>query len=393
MSSAGKNNSNGYTKQNNIRLVKGGAEYFGLLEKLINHAQHSVLVQTYIFDDDTTGTMIGEALMCAAKRGVAVYFMADGYASQNISRVYIHNLESAGVHFRYFEPLFRSRNFYIGRRLHHKVAVMDAKYALVGGINISDRYNDFAGFPAWLDTALYIEGEAVMTIFNLCKMLWGSNLETTLLPPADINQFINSLCKREYCSVRILRNDWLKRKFNIWKTYFNLFNNAEENITIMCSYFLPGKRLRKALERAAARGVKVRVILAGQSDIKISKWAERYLYDWMLRLGIEVYEYQPTVLHAKLAVVDDHWVIVGSYNINNISTYASIELNAEVRNRSFATKVTLDLDKIIANDCIRITAEKFKLTLSLFKKIEQHLSYLFINILLGLFTFYFKQEE
>lgn len=393
MSSISKKKNNGYSKQNNISLVKGGTEYFNLLERLINNAQHSVLLQTYIFDDDTTGTRIGDALMGAANRGVAVYFMTDGYASQNISRAYIHKMEQAGVHFRYFEQLFRSRYFYIGRRLHHKVIVVDCKYSLVGGINISDRYNDFPGSPAWLDTALYIEGEASVNLFNLCRTLWGNKIEKTLQPPLDIKEFLNSLSKTGYCSVRILRNDWLKRKSEIWKTYFHLFNNADENITIMCSYFLPGKRLRNALSKAVARGVKVRVILAGISDITVAKWAERYLYDWMFRSGIEVYEYQPTVLHAKLAMVDNHWVTVGSYNINNISAYASIELNAEVRNKSFAVMVAQQLDNIISNDCICIFAENFKLTLSIFKRIQHYLSYRFINVLLGLFTFYFKQEE
>ena len=244
-----------------------------------------------------------------------------------------------------------------------------------------------------MDAALYVEGEAAIELFRICSTFWGDSPLDRLSPPRDLNDFLESLSKAEYCSVRILRNDWLKRKTDIWKTYFQLFNCASESITIMCSYFLPGRRLRKALVNATARGVKVKVILAGMSDIILAKWAERYLYEWMFKTGIEVYEYQPTVLHAKVAVVDNHWVTIGSFNVNNISTYASIELNAQVRNKAFAKKVAQQLETIISNDCVRVTAEKFKLNLSFLKRLVQKFSYRLIDFVLGLFTFYFKQEE
>lgn len=393
MSGTDQKHPDGYTKRNLVRLVYGGAAYFTLLGKMIENALHSVQLQTYIFDEDETGIKIGEALMRAVKRGVPVYLIADGYASQNLSESYIHRMKQAGVQFRYFKPLFRSRYFYLGRRMHHKVTVVDAKYALVGGVNISDRYNDFPGSPAWMDAALYVEGEGAVELFGICCAFWGSNSTNTLSLPTGLYNFLEALPKVEYCSVRIRRNDWLKRKTEIWKTYFNLFNHATESVTIMCSYFLPGRRLRKALTKAVARGVTVRVILAGLSDVMLAKLAERYLYDWMFQTGIEVFEYQPTILHAKISVVDNHWVTVGSYNVNNISAYASIELNADVRNKAFATKVTQQLDTIIANDCIHITAEKFKLNISFIKRIIQKFSYRFIEFGLGLFTFYFKQKE
>jgi cardiolipin synthase len=384
---------NSYTQQNRVRFVRGGTAYFRLLEKMIDNARHSVHLQTYIFDDDKTGTRIGEALMRTAKKGIPVYFIADGYASQNIAKNYIHKLRESGIQFRYFEPLFRSHYFYVGRRMHHKVAVIDAKYALVGGVNIADRYNDFPGSPAWMDAALYVEGEAAIELFNLCNSFWSSHVATIISLPQDINDFLQSIPEAEYCSVRIRRNDWLKRRTEIWRTYFNLINHATESITIMCSYFLPGRRLRKALANAAQRGIKIRVILAGLSDVMVAKWAERYLYNWMFQSGIEVYEYQPSILHAKLAMVDRHWVTVGSYNVNNISTYASIELNADIRNKPLASVVAKELDTIIAKDCVRITAEQFKLKLSFLNKLAQKLSYRFIDFVLYLFTFYFKHEE
>src|ERR1035437_3818364 len=119
-----------YTHRNIVQLIKGGHEYFDLFTDLINSATHSVHLQTYIFDNDETGVAIGDVLMDAARRGVQVYFIADGYASQVMSSAFIHKLKAAGIHFKYFEPLFRSTKFYFGRRLHHKVAVIDAKHSL-----------------------------------------------------------------------------------------------------------------------------------------------------------------------------------------------------------------------------------------------------------------------
>ncbi|MES1217809.1 MAG: phospholipase D-like domain-containing protein, partial [Bacteroidota bacterium] len=151
--------SHGYTSINRVSLIRGGKEYFDTLVRLINTAKESIHIQSYIFDDDTTGSMIADALKKACERKVEVYVLADGYASQVMSKSFIKDLKKAGIHFRFFEPFFKSTHFYFGRRMHHKISVFDARYALVGGVNIADRYNDLQGKPAWLDFAIYAEGE------------------------------------------------------------------------------------------------------------------------------------------------------------------------------------------------------------------------------------------
>src|SRR6266496_3770888 len=130
-----------YTASNEVKFIRGGKEYFALMLKLINEAKDSIHLQTYIFDNDNTGTSIADALKAAAQRKVKVYFIVDGYASQGLPKEFIKNIKKAGVHFRFFEPLVRSKHFYFGRRLHQKLFVADNRYALVSGINISDRYN------------------------------------------------------------------------------------------------------------------------------------------------------------------------------------------------------------------------------------------------------------
>lgn len=385
--------SNGtYSKINRVKLVHGGPEYFCLLEQIIDSAQHSIHFQTYIFNNDETGNKIAAALIRAAQRGIKVYFLADGYASQHLANGFRTKLRAAGVKFRFFEPIFKSDYFYFGRRLHHKVVVVDARFAVLGGVNIADRYNQVQNNRAWLDIAVFVEGEVAVELYHYCYALWRKQKQLAR-PAFYIEKLSQTIPSNERCSVRVRRNDWVKGKREIWKTYFCLFNNATESITVMCSYFLPGHELRKALGKAAKRGVKVRVVLAGPSDVIIVKYAERYLYNWMLRHKIEIYEYQPTVLHAKLAVVDNHWVTIGSYNINNLSAYASIELNVDVRNKPFASLVHKELDQIINNDCNRIKAEDYKISFPYINTLLQRLSYEIIRLVLYMFTFYFKQEE
>ncbi len=380
-----------YTLRNKVNLVKGGSEYFSLLLELIHNATHSIHLQFYIYDDDDTGLLIAKALIEAVKRNVKVYFMADGYASQVMSKAFIAMLKKSGIYFKYFKPLFRGKSFYFGRRMHQKLVVVDARYALVGGVNISNKYNDMPGKPAWMDYALYVQGEAAVKLFQLCSDMWQSSSVTVCGLPGDIGNFLNSIKQKEYCSVRVRVNDWVRYKNQIWKSYFELFNHASKSIIIMCSYFLPGWELMRRLSKAAKRGVKIKIILAGQSDVWVAKNAERYLYSWMLKNNIEIYEYQPSVLHAKIAVADGHWVTVGSYNINNISAHASLEVNLDVRNKLFAQQVQQQLEKIINENCIQITKENYAAG-GFLKTLWQKASYLFIKIVLRLFTFYFKRE-
>ena len=387
-----KNNSHYYTIRNTVKLIRGGREYFTLLTDLINSAEHSIHLQTYIFDDDETGAMVGEALIKAAQRNVMVYIIADGYASGGLPKSFIANLENAGVHFKYFEPLFKSRHFYFGRRMHHKVFVVDGKHAIVGGINITDRYNDMPGKPAWLDFALYVKGESAVQLFQMCNNMWKTHAAEIIKLPGDIENFLENIPQKEYCSIRIRHNDWVKNKIEIWRSYLELFNHANKSIVIMCSYFLPGWDLLRKLKKARKRGVQIKIILTGVSDVRIAKHAERYLYYWMLKNNIQLFEYQPNVLHAKLAIADGHWVTIGSYNINNISARASIEVNLDVRNKIFAQHAQKEIEEIINNDCIRITMESYKTSTGFFKRSWQKISYGFINFTLNLFTFYFKRE-
>jgi len=383
-----------YTSRNRISLVHSGEDYFSLLIKLIEQATYTIHFQVYIYDNDDTGKQVAAALKAAAKKGVAVYLHVDGYASQRLGGEFATQMHAAGIHFKFFAPLWKSRHFYFGRRLHQKVVVVDGLYSLVGGLNISNRYNDIADLPAWFDLALYCEGEASYQLHLICRTMWRKRKTLNdRIEKKEIEFFCDAIPKEERQMIRIRQNDWVKRKSEVWNTYRRLFAESHESVIVMSSYFLPGSTFRKLLSRAARRGVKVKVILAGKSDVALSKNAERYLYDYLLKKKIEIYEYQKTVLHAKMSVCDREFVTIGSYNVNNISAYASLELNLDIKSKNFGSYVEDELNKIIAKDCVRVTEENFRSTTNIFRRLWQKICYTIVNWILTLFTFYFKQED
>jgi len=384
-----------YTNKNKVQLVQGGQEYFTLLEQLIDKAQQSVYILVYIFDDDHTGTQIADALKRAAKRGVKVYLLVDGYGAR-MTKNFVQELKTAGVKFRRFNPLFRSKHFYIGRRMHIKLVVVDAVYALVGGRNIADYYNDLPAQPAWLDLALYIKGEAAPALERVCIRGWNSMLEpagramATSLTVA--RRRIDELDIQHTCRVAVRRNDWVRAKTEILSSYYTMFRTAKEEIVILGSYFLPGYKMRRYMERAAERGVRIKVVVTGVSDVLMAKYAERYLYKWMLRKNIEVYEYTRNVLHAKAAVADHHRMTIGSFNVNNLSAHVSIELNVDVDNKPFVSEVQQQFNHIIANDCMQITNELHS-KLSILRRLMERMAYEALRLMLYITTFYYKSEK
>ncbi len=382
-----------YTSNNKVKLIRGGKAYFKLLEKIIGEAKDTIHFQVYIYDEDETGRLIADALIEAARRNVKVYLMADGYASQSISDAFITQLTDAGINFRFFEPLFKSRSFYFGRRLHHKIVVVDTAIAMVGGINISNHYNDMPGSPAWLDFALFTEGEIVKELCALCWKTWKGFIPDNTIAPCNPAPEVPEIDVDETAIVRMRRNDWVRRKSQISKTYVELMRGSKSHVTILCSYFLPGSMMRYAIKRAMSRGVKLKVIMAGKSDLVLAKNAERFLYDWLLRNKVEIYEYQDNVLHGKIAVCDSKWMTIGSYNVNDISAYASIELNLEVKNTSFAKHIELTLEEIIKNDCTPVTLESHSRSKNILKQFFRWVSYEIFRMGFHVFTFYFRQKN
>lgn len=372
------------------QLIRGGRGYFDLLIQLIGQAKSHIHLQVYIVSDDETGMSVLEALCAAAARKVQVYLLADGYASQGLPLSIVNKLKEAGVQFHFFEPLFKSRNLYFGRRMHQKIFVADGTTALVGGINLADRYNDINDVPAWLDFAVLVTGPEVSVLDKHCQRMWeGKELPRNLYPgdpvnwQPDLHQSI----------IRVRRNDWIRRQNEISAAYTRMLSQAKSHVVIFCSYFLPGKVIRRQLHYAAKRGVRIQVVITERSDIPLAKYAERWFYDWLLRRGVELYEYHPSILHAKLATCDSVWTTVGSYNLNDLSWYASIECNLEIIDHVFAKKTEKTLKEIMASDCIPITKAVHEGQKNWIRQFFRWLSYKLIRLTFLLSTSYYKRDK
>jgi cardiolipin synthase len=390
--SAGKRISHShYTQFNKVKLVRGGRDYFNLLEELIANANESIFFQTYIFEEDKTGLHIADALIQAAQRGIKIFLLLDGYASQNLSDDFIRKLESSGIIFRWFEPLLHSSHFYFGRRLHHKVVVVDGRHCLVGGINVSDRYNDIDGHIAWLDWAIYAEGEVALSVYRVCAR--RATKSWAYSGPRAIPAPTKQMAIKHKCQARMIVNDWVRGKNEIYSSYLLMLRTAEKEIIMVSSYFLPGWNFQYRMKQAVRRGVKIKVILTRESDVALAKSAELYLYPWLFKNNVEVFEYTKTILHGKITVCDRAWVSAGSFNLNDLSALASVEMNLEVLDEKFGTEVHHSLSEIIKRDCAQVTPEDFKIHSVWWRSMWHRAAYIILRLILFLFTFYFKRER
>ncbi len=331
-----------YNFASEVEFVNSGDDFFERANKIIRNSLHKIHLQTYIFSDDSTGLETIKLLTGAVERGVEVNLLIDAFGSHELKSETIETIKECGINFRMHSPLFKGIKLHFGRRLHHKILIADGKEALIGGINFDDKYRLKGADTPWLDFAVYVKGNICDDISDMCERLWSKkgyfrrNKKASKAPT-----------KPQGILVKLQQNDWLYRRKGISTSIINALRSAQSSVTLVESYFLPGTRTRVALKNASKRNVKVRVILPGVSDVKVVKNATSYWYAWLLRNNIEIYEWNKTILHGKLIVVDNDWVSIGSYNINHLSHFSSIETNVEVKDKDFRTKVSWELDRII----------------------------------------------
>jgi cardiolipin synthase len=364
-----------------ITLVYSGQDYFNRLDKLISESQSEIHLQTYIFENDTVGNKIAEALKKAAARKVKIYLLLDGFGSKSLPNEFISDLENSGIQLRFFSPLLSSNSFYIGRRLHQKVLVSDAKTVLIGGINIAEKYCGNTTETPWLDYAIQLNSKTIgKQLEELCRKVYFKKAGV-------INNKITELIYTpEETRVSILQNDWLKRKNEIQKAYIKSISNATKEIIIVGGYFLPGRKLTRTLKNAALNKVTIKLILSGISDIPLLRGASHHFYAKIMPYDIEIYEWTQSVLHGKAAVVDGYWTTIGSFNLNKLSAYGSIEMNVSIESTSFSENYRNHLIQIIAQ-CQKITPESLLGQKHHLTKYRNRICYWFIRTILLIITY------
>lgn len=339
-----------FIEGNRITLLRSGVEYFPALEAAIHSARQEIYLESYIFQYDATGARIVTALKQAARRGVIVHLLIDGFGSFSLAKRVIEQMLSAGVQVLIYRKEFLSFRFmhYRLRRMHRKLAVIDAEVAFVGGINIiDDRYEPDALTPR-LDYAVQIVGPLLEKIHAAARYLWMLVAWVHFKKRWASNpgpKYSRSFAGNQRAALVIRDN--LRNRRSIERCYLKAIAGANSEVIIANAYFLPGKKFRQALIAAAQRGVAVVLLLQGKTEYRLLHYATRALYGHLLDAGIRIHEYRQGYLHAKVAVIDCCWSTVGSSNIDPFSLLLAREANVIIDNEEFATELRNSLQQTL----------------------------------------------
>ena len=378
-----------YVEGNRLTLLTSGREYFPALEAELDAARHEIHLETYIFEDDVAGRRIAAALARAAQRGVATHVLIDGFGSKRLGRALVTQLESAGVKVLVYRPEIASWRIQRQRlrRLHRKLAVIDARVAFVGGINVIDDMHTPGHTPPRFDYAVSIVGPLLEQIHAAVKRLWTIVLLTQFgcgWPDDDGPE--PDTGRRGSQSAAFLVRDNLWHRNDIEDAYLEAIAHAKSEIVIASSYFFPGLSFRHALAGAAARGVRVLLLLQGRVEYRLLHYASRALYGSLLDAGIEIHEYHKSFLHAKVAVVDRSWATVGSSNIDPFSLLLAREANLVVQDERFAGQLRASLMAAMEGGARQVQAENWH-RLPLPERAAHWTCYGCARLLIGLFAY------
>jgi cardiolipin synthase len=386
---------------NCVTLLESGAEYFPALEAAIDGAQREVFLESYIYENDETGRRIGAALKRAAARGVRVQVLLDGFGSKTLPAMVVEDLRAAGVRLLFFRPEiapWRLRRYRL-RRLHRKLAVIDARIAFVGGINVIDDMDTPNQKPPRYDYAVAVEGPLLADIYHSARRLWSLVSWRQLAPWVKKTRRERRQAKLPLqfppCGdvrAAFVVRDNIRHRRDIEDAYLEAISKARREIVIANAYFLPGRRFRQALVRAAARGVRVVLLLQGRVEYRLLHYATRALYRFFLEAGVEIHEYHRSFLHAKVAVIDRRWATVGSSNIDPFSLLVAREANVVVDDRGFAATLRESLERAMTDGGEKIHLDRWN-GQPLYQRFLSWSAYGLVRLLVGMAGYARRYEE
>jgi cardiolipin synthase len=356
---------------NRIKLLRNGAEYFPALEHAIDSANREVWLESYLFADDASGRRIAEAMARAATRGVKVRVMVDGWGAKfYLTPALERFMRDAGIEVLKYRPevaawQFRSHRL---RRLHRKLVHVDRRIAFVGGINVIDDMNTPGQKPPRLDFAVSVEGPLLPLIAQTMQRVWALvqlvQLGTSQLPLFPERGHAERVGTQ---TAKFVIRDNLRHRRDIEQAYLAAIRRAKREIVIANSYFFPGITFRRALTDATARGVVVTLILQAKVEYVLLHFAGKAMYGQLLDAGVVIQEYHKSMLHAKVAVIDDTWATVGSSNIDPYSLLMAREANVFVRDRGFAVELKYALADMIKTGSRPVAPQHWKSRSRLYK--------------------------
>ena len=371
------------------KLLIDGAQTFPAMLEAIGNAQKTIDLETYILAADKTGHDFQRALLQANSKGVKVRLLYDAVGALGLPDGYVTKLLDAGVSVRVYHPLILLRpDWAINKRDHRKILIVDEKITFTGGINICDLDASKAdGGAGWRDTHIQINGKMVAGwAKQLFEYAWrkATDYPETATPKSKLKAGIRKKLKKRFkkpitlhslshegfditnkqhqknrIAVQLISNREIHKRKPIRSAYLRAINQAKKYILIENAYFIPDRHIRNGLIRAVSRGVKVCVIVAKNTDVKIAGYASKAFYDELLTAGVQIYQWPMSMMHAKTAVIDDIWSVVGSFNLDHRSLRSQLEIVALIADPSFAKELRNQTEIDIAS-CEELTLEKHR---------------------------------
>ena len=334
-----------FSEGNRVQLFETGREGLAAMLEAIREAGHSIHLETYILRSDGTGRRFLDALCERARAGVEVRLLYDALGSRGIEREALEPLRSTGAEIVAFNPWMGMHpRFAPRRRDHRKILVIDGEIGFTGGVNIGDEYGEQApaSEPGWRDAHVRIEGPAVRDLGAVFLESWF-RADGPALPWSDLLALEPPARGEVRCAV--LPDGPAYRRRRMRDLLVSGLESAKREAKLESPYFAPGRRVLEALSAASRRGIKVELILAGKSDHPILRRASRSILPRLLRCGVRVYEYHASMMHAKTAVFDDEWAVIGTSNLDRQSFEHSYEVNLVIDGEEVATQLSARFER------------------------------------------------
>lgn len=346
-----KDNLSPLTEKNKVKLLFNGEEKFPEVLQALEAAKHHIHIEYYIFEDDTIGNSIKDALIKKAKEGIEVRFIYDDFGSRSIRRKLIPQLRENGVEaYPFYKILFIPFANRLNYRNHRKIIIIDGVTAFTGGINVSDRYinspknkNEYF----WRDTHLRIDGAGCKYLQYLFMCDWNFCSDNKLHP--NYLYFPDSPVFNTDTAVQIAASGPDSQTPGILFSLLQAINLAQKEILITTPYFIPGESLLDALIVASLSGVNVKLLVPGISDSRLVNAAAHSYYDDLLEAGVEIYLYQKGFIHAKTLVADGKLAAVGTANMDYRSFDLNFEVNAFIYDSEIASELTMAFYRDLSN--------------------------------------------
>ncbi len=321
---------------NNFELVIDGHRFFPRMIQEIDAAQRFVLLEIYLFESGAVANRFIASLSAAARRGVEVRMMLDDFGARRLSRQDRARLADSGVHLAFYNPLYISKRLQNLARDHRKLLVIDGTTAFVGGAGIADEFDPpLSPELRWRETVVTIGGPVIADWQALFVESWEHYTGETLRLPGPAMIPSGEGIPGRVTLVKGVSQQGIKRDL------LKHINGAERRVWLSTAYFVPSRRFRRALRRAARRGVDVRLLLPGpRTDHPAVRLAGRRFYAPLLKGGVRIFEYQPRFLHSKVSLCD-FWTSIGSSNLDRWNLRWNLEANQAIEDSDFAEKVSV----------------------------------------------------